>query len=82
MKVKGKIDGEVLGVQSQKYGEKETHRLKLLQGMDSVGVSVPNDKLVEAAQLQKGMMVTILVEFNDYRDKTGFYMRYESFVKK
>lgn len=81
MKVKVKIEGIVLGLETVKYGEKITHRLKVLQGMDSIGISVPAEKLGEITSIPQNTKVIILIEVAGFRDKPGFYMRLIDVIK-
>jgi len=81
MKVNVKVEGTVLGIETVKYGEKISYRLKVLQGLDSIGISVPVEKLGEVSSIPSNTKVTVLVEVSDYRDKSGFYMRFNSLVK-
>ena len=81
MKVKVKIEGKILGLETAKYGEKVSHKLKLIQGMELIGISVSAEKFSEVRSIPQYTEVIVLVEIFDIKGNSGFYMRFIDVIK-
>jgi len=73
MKVKAILEGTILGIEKKQYQDKISWSLKLLQEMNIASVSVSGG---DVQLFEKGEIIKIEVEINDFKDRSGFYLKY------
>lgn len=71
-------DAMVIGIKTTMYDKKASNKLMVLKDMESIPLSVPDEKLKEVTELPSGLMLDFSVQICLYRDKQGGYLRYVS----
>jgi len=76
MKLKAILQGRFIGIDFFEWEKKLIYQLKLLIDMDSVSITIPEDKILDFEGISEFTFLTIQILITPLKSKSGFYVKY------